>query len=358
MTAQTMKAMVTTGIGGFDRLEYRDLPVPVPEPGELLVRVLAAGVNNTDVNTRLGWYSPSVTDGTDGIPAVDRIDGGWSGPTPFPLIQGTDCCGVVEDVASGVDDSLVGRRVLVRPCMRTAGFGSMDTVWLGSDLAGAFAQYVKVPLGEAFPIECDWSDAELGGVPCAYGTAENMLHRAGVGPGDRVLVTGASGGVGSAVTQIAKARGAHVVAVCSPAKVDAVATLGADRVVGRNDSLVSVLGLGSIDVVVDTVAGPGFGAVIQVLRRGGRYVTSGAIAGPLVELDLRTLYLHDLTLIGATAWEEPVFARLIGLIESGSVRPPAVETFPLSEMAQAQLRLLERSHVGRIVLIPPMPDRV
>ncbi|MGF1665083.1 MAG: zinc-binding dehydrogenase [Acidimicrobiia bacterium] len=356
MAAPTMKAVVTTGIGGYDRLEYRDVPVPIPGPGEVVIRVLAAGVNNTDVNTRLGWYSPTVTDGTDGTPAVASVDGGWNGPTPFPLIQGTDCCGVVEDVASGVDEAVVGRRVLVRPCMRAAGFESMDTMWLGSDLAGAFAQYLKVPVGEVFPVDCDWSDAQLGGVPCAGGTAENMLHRADVGPGDRVVVTGASGGVGSAAVQIARARGAYVVAVCSPAKADAVAALGADRIVGRND--LSVLGGGSIDVVVDTVAGPGFGAALAVLRRGGRYVTSGAIAGPLVELDVRTLYLNDLTLIGATAWAEPVFPRLIGLIESGSINPPAVETFPLFDMAQAQRRLLERSHVGRIVLIPPTPDGV
>ena len=210
----TMKAVVTTGHGGLDRLEYRDVPVPEPASGEVLLRVLAAGVNNTEINTRLGWYSASVTTGTGGAAAaatggtIAADDGGWSAATPFPLIQGTDCCGRVVEVGPGGDARLIGRRVLVRPCMRPAGFASMETVWMGSDFDGAFAQYVKAPASEVFVVECAWSDAELGSIPCAYGTAENMLRRAAVAAGEHVLVTGASGGVGSAVVQLAKRRGA------------------------------------------------------------------------------------------------------------------------------------------------------
>jgi NADPH:quinone reductase-like Zn-dependent oxidoreductase len=353
MPPATMTAMITSGTGGFDRLEYREVPVPDVGPGEVLIRVLAAGVNNTDVNTRLGWYSSSVSSGTDGASSGAEADGGWRGRTPFPLIQGGDCCGVVDGAGPGVDEAVVGRRVLVRSCMRTSGFGSMDTVWMGSDFDGAFAQYVKVPAAEVFPVECDWSDAQLGGIPVTFGTAENMLARSQIGQGDRLLVTGASGGVGSAVVQLARARGALVIAVCAPHKAEAVIALGADRVVGRGDDLVAALGVGSVDVVVDTVGGSGFGALLRILGRGGRLVTSGAIAGPVVDLDLRMLYLNDLSLIGATAWDEPVFARLIALIESGAIRPPALEAFPLADMARAQQRLLERSLVGRLVLIPP-----
>ncbi|MDO8108137.1 zinc-binding dehydrogenase [Isoptericola sp. b441] len=348
----TMHAVVTTGVGGYDRLEYREVPVPTPGADELLVRVLAAGVNNTDLNTRVGWYSSSVSGSTEDAGEADgpRTDGGWGGATPFPLIQGTDCCGVVE-----TPGELAGRRVLVRPCMRTRGFGSLDTQWLGSDRDGAFAQYVAVPASEVFPVDCDWTDVELASLPCAYGTAENLLHRAAVGPGDRVLITGASGGVGSAAVQLAVRRGATVVAVCSAAKADAVRAIGADRVLARDEDLGEALGARAVDVAVDTVGGPGFGDVLRVLRRGGRYATSGAIAGAVVQLDLRTAYLNDLTLIGATAWDEPVFGELIRAVEAHELRPLVAGTFPLADIVAAQQAFAAKKHVGKLVLVPPTP---
>ena len=179
-----MMAVVTTGNGGFDRLEYRAVPRPASATGEVLVRVLAAGVNATDVNTRLAWYAAGVGGSTEALAAADELpaasggDGGWSAPTPFPFIQGTDCCGRVVEVGPGGDRSALGRRVVVRPCMRPEGFGSLETVWMGSDFDGAFAPFVRVPASEVFPVDCGWSDAELGALPCAYGTAENMLGRA------------------------------------------------------------------------------------------------------------------------------------------------------------------------------------
>lgn len=180
----TMKAVITTGNGGYDKLEYRKVPVPRLAPGEVLLQVLAAGVNNTEINTRVGWYSSTVTAGTDEAASTEenkataKADGGWNEATPFPFIQGTDCCGRVAAVASGGDESAIGTRVLVRSCMRRTGFESMENIWMGSDFDGAFAQFVKVPAGEVFAVDCDWSDAELGTIPCAYGTAENMVHRA------------------------------------------------------------------------------------------------------------------------------------------------------------------------------------
>ena len=362
MPAETMMAVVTTGPGGYDRLEYREVPTPSPRPGEVLIRVLAAGVNNTEINTRLGWYSSTVTDGTASAASAAEgpddwaehpSDGGWREATPFPLIQGTDCCGVVEAAGPGTDVSALAGRVLVRPCMRPNGFGSMDNVWMASDFDGAFAQYVVVPAGEVFPVDCSWSDAELGSIPCAYGTAENMLHRAGVGPGDRVLVTGASGGVGSATVQLAVRRGARVTAVCGAAKAEAVRAIGADRLVTREEDLVEAIGSESVDVAVDNVAGPGHGAVLDVLVPGGRYVSSGAIAGPVVRLDLRTVYLKDLTLFGCTAWDEPVFPGLVSAVENGEIRPLVARTFPLGEIVAAQEEFLRKEHVGKIVLLPP-----
>jgi NADPH:quinone reductase-like Zn-dependent oxidoreductase len=237
--------------------------------------------------------------------------------------------------------------------MRTRSFASLDSIWMGSDFDGAFAAFVKVPASEVFLINSDWSDAALGTIPCAYGTAENMLHRAGVGAADNVLVTGASGGVGSAAVQLAKRRGAGVTAVAGKAKHAEVRAIGADRVLDRIDDLEAMLGAESIDVVVDNVAGPGFGGLLTVLKRGGRYVSSGAIAGPLVTLDMRNFYLKDLRLIGCTAWDEPVFPSLIGYIERGEIQPLLAGTFPLERIADAQRAFLEKRHVGKLVLIPP-----
>jgi NADPH:quinone reductase-like Zn-dependent oxidoreductase len=357
--APRMKAVVTTGNGGYDKLEYRDVPIPVLAPAEVLLQVLAAGVNNTEINTRLGWYSESVKTGTAGAAraqqeqAVAKADGGWSAATPFPFIQGTDCCGRVVAVAPGGDARSIGSRVLVRPCMRPAGFGSIDTIWMGSDFDGAFAQFVKVPASEVFAVGCDWSDVELGSIPCAYGTAENMLHRAKVARGEHVLVAGASGGVGSAAVQLAKRRGATVTAIAAKPKMEQVRAVGADRVVERDEDVASSLGQRSVDVVVDNVAGPAFGGMLKVLKRGGRYVSSGAIGGPLVELDMRTFYLNDLSLIGCTAWDEPVFPNLIAYVERGEIRPLVARTFALDQIAQAQREFLEKRHVGNFVLVPP-----
>jgi len=356
-----MKAVVTTGVGGLEKLEYRDVPVPAIGPSDVLVRVLAAGLNNVDVNTRLGWYATTVTTGTADLVAsppddARRAEGGWSEPTPFPLIQGADCCGAVAVVGRLAPEELRDRRVVIRPCMRPAGSRDLRTVWLGSDLDGAFAQYVKAPASEVFPIDAELSDAELAALPCAYGTAENLLRRAGVADHERVLVTGASGGVGAAVVQLAIARGAIVIAVTSPGKADAVRALGAELVVARDGDLATELGPQSVDAVIDNVSGPQFGRLLDLLRRGGRYATAGAIAGPLVTLDKRTLYLRDLTVIGCTAWDEPVFPAVLAAASRGQVRPPVTATFPLSEMAAAQAAFLETRRIGKIVVVPPPVD--
>jgi NADPH:quinone reductase-like Zn-dependent oxidoreductase len=359
---KTMKAVVTAGNGGYDKLQCREVNLPALEPGEVLLQVLAAGVNNTEINTRIGWYSSSVTTGTEDAATVEeqqttvKADGGWNEATPFPFIQGTDCCGRIVAVAPDGDESTIGSRVLVRACMRQSGFESTNNIWMGSDLDGAFAQFVKVPGGELFAVNCDWSDAELGTIPCAYGTAENMVHRGKVLKGENVLVAGASGGVGSAVVQLAKRRGAKVTAIVARAKMEQVLSIGADRVIDRDEDVVVSLGENSVDVVIDNVAGPAFGGLLKVMKRGGRYVSSGAIGGPLVSLDMRAFYLKDLTLIGCTAWDEPVFSNLISYIERGEVRPLVAKIFPLEQIADAQGEFLAKKHVGNFVLIPPPLD--
>lgn len=356
---RVMKAVVTAGNGGYDKLQCRVVKFPILEVGEVLLQVLAAGINNTEINTRIGWYSSSVTTGTEDAVAVaankaaKKDDGGWNEATPFPFIQGTDCCGRIVAVAPGGDESTVGSRVLVRACMRKSGFASMDNIWMGSDFDGAFAQFVKVPAKEVFAVNCVWSDAELGAIPCAYGTAENMVHRGRVCEGEHVLVPGGSGGVGSAVVQLAKRRGAHVTAITSKTKMEQVLSLGADRVIHRDEDVVEVLGENSVDIVIDNVAGSVFPDTLKALKRGGRYVSSGAIGGPLVTLDMRTFYLKDLMLTGCTAWDEPVFPNLVSYIENNEFRPIVAKTFPLQQIADAQREFLQKKHVGKFVLIPP-----
>ena len=353
-----MMAVVTTGNGGYDKLDYRSVDVPILQKGQVLLRVLAAGMNNTEINTRLGWYSSSVSSSTDALgyeqeqAQAHKQDGGWNEVTPFPIIQGTDCCGEVVQVHDSSDSHLISKRVLVRACMRLDGFGSQETKWMASDFDGAFADYVAVPADEVFEVTCDWSDAELATIPCAYATAETMLQRAQCQAGDKVLITGASGGVGSAAIQLAKRRGAHVSAVTTLAKADAVRAIGADDIYDRHQDLVAQTGENVFDLVVDNVAGDDFPHLLKSLKRGGRYTSSGAIAGPIVSLDMRDMYLKDITLIGTTAWDEAVFPDIISYIEAGTIRPLLAKTFALKDIAEAQEEFSRKEFIGNFVLLP------
>lgn len=347
------------GHGGLDVLQYRDdIPTPNAGKGEVLIKVMAAGVNNTDINTRIGWYSKKVTEDTNtggaaGFEEVDDDDATWSGvPMSFPRIQGADCCGFIVDVGEGVDAARIGERVIVRNMLRSyVDYRPFECWTFGSECDGAFAQYTKAPERETHKVDCDWSDAELASIPCAYSTAEGMLHRASVGT-ERVLVTGASGGVGSAAVQLAKRRGTTVIAVASASKKEDLLAIGADEVVDRNADLVKTIGFDNVDVVIDLVAGKAWPSLLDVLKRGGRYATAGAIAGPMVELDVRTLYLKDLTLIGCTFQDDIVFENLVGYIERGEIRPIIARTFPLEKIAEAQQMFLSKGFTGKLVLIP------
>lgn len=360
MIPSTMHAVLLTGHGGFDKLDYRsDMPTPKPKKGEVLVRITAAGINNTDINTRIGWYSKAVTQdtntgGLDGFNQVNDKDAGWSGtPLAFPRIQGADICGYIVAVGVDGDKSRIDERVIIGSMIRTyTDYRPYECWTIGSEFDGGFAQFVVAPARETYKVTSDWSDVELASIPCAYSTAENMLHRAGVGA-ERILITGASGGVGSAAVQLAKRRGAYVIALTSPAKMDNVRALGADEIYDRDAILTEELGRGSVDVVLDVVGGPQWPSFLEVLTRGGRYAIAGAIAGPISEIDLRTLYLKDLTLLGCTFQAEDVFANIITYIENNEIRPLVSKTYPLSNIVQAQKTFLAKQYTGKIVLIPP-----
>lgn len=348
-----MRAVLLTGNGGFDKLEWRDdVPVPQPGPGDVLIRVGAAGVNNTDINTRIGWYSKAVAEATEDSAATGIAgaeDDGWSGAAfRFPRIQGADACGRIVAVGAGVDPRRIGERVLVEPVFR--GSEPFDVVYFGSEVDGGFADYCRAPAVHAHAVHSTLSDAELASFPCAYSAAENMLTRIGLAAGERVLITGASGGVGSAAVQLAKRRGASVTAVAGNDKADAVRALGADQVIPRGADLVAMSAGAPFDAAVDVVGGTQFAEILKCLRNGGRYGVAGAISGPIAELDLRTLYLKDLALFGCTVLEPQVFPNLVGYIERGEIKPLLAETFALSDIAEAQEAFLTKRHVGKIVL--------
>jgi NADPH:quinone reductase-like Zn-dependent oxidoreductase len=355
---EMMSAVLLVGHGGFDRLQFRtDVPVPRPGTGEVLIRCRATSVNNTDINTRTAWYSKSVTGATNagGTTAdASASDGGWSGePIRFPRIQGADCYGEIVDVGHGVKPDRVGERVLVRTMLRApVDFRPYECWTFGSECDGGFAQFAVAPEADAYRVDSDLTDAELGAIPCAYSTAEGMLVRSAVGPNDRILITGASGGVGSAAVQLAKLRGAEVIAVASADKAEAVRELGADRVIHRGDDLSQILGGESLSVIVDLVAGDDWKTFLTLLRRGGRYVTAGAIAGPIVEMDVRSLYLKDLTLYGCAFQDDLVFENIIRYLSERRLKPAIAKTFPLEQIVAAQQQFLDKQLVGKIVLLP------
>ncbi|RWI85437.1 MAG: alcohol dehydrogenase [Mesorhizobium sp.] len=352
-----MTAVLLTGHGGFDKLDYReDVPVPKLGPDEVLIRVAAAAVNNTDINTRIGWYSKSVNSATEeGATQAQNADATWTGkPMSFPRIQGADCCGHIVSVGQNVDPDRIGERVINANTLRFyVDYRPMECWVFGSECDGAFAQYMKAPSCEAHKVDCDWSDIELASIPCSYSTAENLLHRAGLKSGEHVVITGASGGVGTAAIQLAKRRQAIVTAVAGPKKADEMRKLGADRVIARGESLTGQLGTESVDVVVDVAAGAAFAELLDVLKKGGRYAVGGAIAGPIVELDVRTLYLKDLTFFGCTFQDDVVFRNLVSYIERGEIRPFVGKTFPLKDIVAAQKEFLSKTTSGKLVLVIP-----
>jgi len=324
-----MTAAVLTGHGGLEKLIVRDnMPVPEPKANEVLINVGACGMNNTDINTRIGWYSKSVDNGTNSTGGLDgpgrfsKEDATWGGAAVvFPLIQGADVAGRIVAVGDDVPTERVGQRVIVDPWLRDPfDPGNRNlAVYLGSERDGGFAQYTTVPAENAFEIKSELTDAELASFPCSYSTGEHMLQRVGLSEGEKILVPGASGGVGSALVQLAKRRGAWVLAVTSKAKMDSIRELGADAVLDRNQKdlehqIQEILAGGEVDVVADVVGGAGFSMCFNFLCRGGRYVTS--------------------------------------YIENGEISPLLAREFSINDIKKAQEEFLAKKHIGNFVILP------
>ncbi|ADV14809.1 Zn-dependent oxidoreductase, NADPH:quinone reductase [Mesorhizobium australicum WSM2073] len=365
MTRPTsMRAVILTGHGGLDKLEYReDWPIPAPAAGEVLIKVGACGLNNTDINTRTAWYSKAVHDGitlssgSAGFAVAEADVGGWgSAALQFPRVQGADVAGRIVAIGDGVDTGRIGERVIVDPWLLGPEdwFDAKSAAYFGSECDGGFADFTTVRGDNAIRIESPLSDAELATFPCAYTTAENLISRTCLKPGEAVVIAGASGGVGSAAIQLCRLRGARVIAIASRSKAALLEELGAETVIDRAspdlaEAIRAAVG-GGVDVALDVVGGSVFGYLIEALRHGGRYSTSGAIAGPVVEFDLRQLVYKDLQLTGATIVPPGTASRLVRLIERGLLKPILAAQYPLRELAAAQQAFMEKRHVGNIVV--------
>ncbi|UVC09883.1 alcohol dehydrogenase family protein [Rhizobium sp. TH2] len=350
---KTMAAVQLVGHGGLDKLVYsRAVPVPQPAAGEVLIKVTACGMNNTDVWVRQGAY------GTEDDPAAVSTWRRQGNTLAFPRIQGTDTVGHVVAVGEGVDASRIGERVMVDFSIYNRDDDSLaDIDYMGHGRDGGYAEYMVLPAENAHVVNTDLSDIELATFCCAYLTGEQMLERARLAAGERVLVTGASGGVGSAIIQLARARGAIPFAISGKGKEQAVLDIGAEAVITRGEgdlveAVRRVTDGAEIDVVADLVAGSMFNDLLKILRPEGRYTTAGAIGGPVVQLDLRTMYLKQLELHGSSQGTRGDFRRLVRYIEEKKIRPLVGGVYPLSDFHRAQTDFMAKNFIGKLVVVP------
>lgn len=344
-----MRAALLTGFGGPEKLVLRDdVPRPRVTAEDVLIEVGACGVNNTDLWTRQGAYGRE-----DDPNAISS----WQ-PMQFPRIQGSDIAGRIVEVGADVSPNRIGERVIVDPTLyRGGGGGLYEAGFIGSGRDGGFAEFTSVPAANAHPIKSNLSDAELATFPVAYITGEHMLNRAQLQPGETVLITGASGGVGSGLVQLSQIREARVIAIAGRGKEDALRQLGAEIVVSRQvddlyQTVIQAIGQRPVDVIADVVGGENFPTLIRLLRTGGKIVTAGAIAGPVVQLDLRTIYLNHIEIIGSTLGTNKEFRDLVAYIETGRLTPLLARTYSLEDIAQAQKDFESKDFIGKLVITP------
>ncbi len=368
---QTMRAMLLTGYGGLEKLLYReDVPTPRPTADEVVIKVGACGINNTDINLRTRWYDRAVDtslseqvglQGADPTEDADRdVTASWKEEAiAFPRIQGAAVVGTIMAVGERISQDRIGERVVVDPQVRDSRLPlrAQLVAYLGGERDGGFAEYVAVPAENAHPVVSALTDAELATFPTSYDTAEEMLERVRLSAGEAVVITGAAGGVGTALIQLALIRGARIIAVAGAAKEERLRSLGAHDFVARETrdirtAIEPLMGEQRVDVVADVVGGPIFGSLLKLLRRGGRYATAGALAGPIQPLDLRDLIYKDLEMYGITCPTSETFSRVIGHVTAGRLRPLLEKCFGLRELREAQAEFVKRTHVGKFVVTP------
>lgn len=340
-----MKAAVFHEHGGADVLRIEDIATPVPQPGEVLIRVRAAALNHLDIWTRRG------------LPMEITM----------PHIGGSDIAGVVEAVGAGVTGVQTGARVVVNPSLSCgecawcrAGEESLCANYqiIGEHTNGGFAEYVSVPALNLFPIPDRYGFDQAAAAPLVFLTAWRALTSKGrVRAGNSVLVTGASGGVATAAVQIARHLGARVYALTTAENIERVKSLGADVVYDRDAvdfsrQIWKDTNKRGVDVVIDSVGEVIWPASVRALARGGRLVVYGATTGYRAELDLRAVFWKQIEVLGTTMSNRSEFEEVMRLVFSGSLKPVVDTVMPLSEIRTAHERLERGEQFGKIVLVP------
>ncbi|MGA9290228.1 MAG: zinc-binding dehydrogenase [Anaerobacillus sp.] len=344
-----MKAVQVSGYGGLDQLEVVEREIPKPKGNEVLVQVKACAINNTEIWMREGAY------GTEG-------KSGWRPEgVQFPRIPGSDITGQIVEVGAEVNSDRKGEDVVLFPFTSSGEPGSEhisdDMSFIGSEYDGGYAEYVVWPAELCLPMAL--SDYEESAVFSVSGmTGWHMVEESDIQRGETVLVTGANGGVGSLNVQIAaNVFGAKVIAIVGDlALEEKMKELGATHVLSyRSERLAEEIieaNGGPIDAVLDVVGDALFHTALQVLKKGGRFCTSGSAGGQKTELDFRTMYLKHITLIGSVLGTREDFKHLMKAVSEGKVKPIIDRTFPLDEAREAQSYFKKSGKVGKIVLIP------
>lgn len=334
-----MRAVLTVEHGGRDVLRsVTDYPEPEAGPGEVVVNVTACALNFHDIFTRRG------------MPGI-KIN--------LPVVVGSDIAGTIASLGDDVHGWKVGDRVLVDPVMP----GAVGMV--GETVDGGRAERVKVSAKQLVAIPEGVSLEDAAALPLAYGTAYRMMITRGrIKAGDKVLVLGASGGVGAACVQLAKIVGCTVAACASSkSKLDRLAAVGADHLIDyANASIVDevkrifgkprLTGEGGVDVAVNFTGGDTWKDTQRCVRHGGRIVNCGATAGYDVSMDLRFLWSFEHEVIGSDGWAPSDLVELMNLIASGRLKPLIDKVLPLEEAAEAERILEDREVVGKVLLTP------
>lgn len=342
-----MKAVVFDRFGGPEVLELRERPKPAPRPGDVLVRVRACAINHLDL-----W-----------------VRSGLRGLEPeLPHVLGSDVVGEIAELGEGVSQWRAGDRTLVLPTLScgkcpacAAGDDNLcrDYDVLGRRRNGGYAEYVTVPAANClpYPDNLDWEHAAA--IPLVYLTAWHMLvGRAAVREGEDVLVIGAGSGVGSAAIQVARLKGARVIATAGSAeRLERARTLGAHETIdhsredlrGRVRELTSGKG---VEVVFEHVGGRVFESAVGALARGGRLVTCGATIGGEVKLDLNLLFGRHLSLMGSWMGRRSELLEALQFVREGKLAPVVDRVLPLERAAEAHRVMEAREHFGKIVLTP------
>ena len=345
-----MKAVYIEEQGGIENLKYGDLPDPEPGPGEILVRLHAAALNHLDVYARSG---------------ANRVAVG-----PFPHVLGCDMAGDVAALGEGVTGPEVGQRVVVDYVVKC---GVCDYCAIGRDemcrrvrdmgihLWGSYAEYVVAPAANVYPVTDAISYDEAASIPLAFHTAWHCLvTRAGLQPGDTVLINAAGSGVGTAGIQVARALQARVLVTAgSDAKIEKAVELGAEG--GINYTTMPEFGRpiremangDGVDIVFDSVGTDVWDESFVSLRRGGRLVNCGVTSGHRVNLHLGLLFTRGLTVLGSGGRSRKEFTDFMRLVNSGALRGVVGKAFPLEEAQEAHRLMEDRDFFGKIVLQIP-----